>query len=296
MRVTIAGSSGLIGSSLVATLRADGHEVRRLVRRTAAGPDEFRWAPELGEVDDRALTGADAVVNLCGVNFGDTRWNGAFKQSLRDSRITSTDVISRAVAAAGVPTLLNASAVGYYGDTGERIVDETAPAGSGFLADLCRDWEAATAPAREAGARTVLLRTAAVISPRGGLLGRLRPLFRLGLGGRLGTGRQYLSWISLEDELSAIGFALRTETMSGPVNLAGPSPATNACFTAELGRALHRPTPWVVPGFAVRALVGEIADEVALTGQRALPVALENAGFTFHHNTIGEAIDAALSD
>ncbi|MGW6379155.1 TIGR01777 family oxidoreductase [Rhodococcus sp. NPDC055112] len=296
MRVTIAGSSGLIGSSLVASLRADGHEIRRLVRRPAAGPDEFRWVPERAELDERALAGADAVVNLCGTNFGDTRWNGAFKQTLRDSRITSTDVISRAVADAGVPTLLNASAVGYYGDTGERVVDETAAQGTGFLADLCRDWEAATVPAREAGVRTVLLRSAAVISPRGGLLGRLRPLFRLGLGGRLGTGRQYLSWISLEDELDAIAFALRTETLSGPVNLVGPSPATNASFTTELGRALHRPTPWVVPGFAVRAVVGEIADEVALTGQRVLPAALESAGFTFHHNTIGEAIDAALSD
>ncbi|MFI6431817.1 TIGR01777 family oxidoreductase [Rhodococcus oryzae] len=296
MRVTIAGSSGLIGSSLVASLRADGHEIRRLVRRPAAGPDEYRWAPERGELDERALADADAVVNLCGTNFGDTRWTGAFKQTLRDSRITSTDVIARAVADAGVPTLLNASAVGYYGDTGERVVDETAAPGTGFLADLCRDWEAATVPAGEAGVRTVLLRSAAVISPRGGLLGRLRPLFRFGLGGRLGTGRQYLSWISLEDELDAIAFALRTETLSGPVNLAGPSPATNACFTAELGRALHRPTPWVVPGFAVRALVGEIADEVALTGQRVLPSALESAGFTFHHNTIGEAIDAALSD
>lgn len=296
MRVTIAGSSGLIGTSLVSSLRADGHEVRRLVRRTAAGPDEFRWSPERGEIDERALADTDAVVNLCGAGLGDMRWSGAYKQLLRDSRITATEVISRAVAGAGVPTLLNASAVGYYGDTGERVVDEAAAPGSGFLAELCRDWEDATAPAREAGVRTVLLRSAAVISPRGGLLGRLRPLFQFGLGGRLSTGRQYLSWISLEDELDAIKFALRTETLNGPVNLTGPSPATNESFTAELGRALHRPTPWVVPGFAVRALVGEFAVEVVLTGQRALPVALENAGFTFHHNTIGEAIDAALSD
>ncbi|MFC7450616.1 TIGR01777 family oxidoreductase [Rhodococcus daqingensis] len=296
MRVTIAGSSGLIGSSLVASLRADGHEVRRLVRRTTAGPDEYRWAPEHGTIDAHALDGADAVVNLCGAGIGDKRWTGTYKQLLRDSRIVSTDVISRAVATAGVPTLVNASAVGIYGDTGERVVDESAPPGSGFLAELCRDWEGATDPARAAGVRTVLLRSGTVISPRGGLLGRLRPLFRFGLGGRLSTGRQYLSWISLEDELEAITFALRSETLAGPVNLTGPSPATNASFTAELGRALHRPSPWVVPAVAVRALVGEFADEAVLVGQRALPTALEHAGFTFHHNTIGEAIDAALSD
>ncbi|TQF73543.1 TIGR01777 family protein [Rhodococcus spelaei] len=295
MRVTVAGSSGLIGTALVASLRADGHEVRRLVRRPAAARDEFSWSPPDGEIDLRALADVDAVVNLCGAGIGDRRWSAHYKQVLRESRIDATGVVADGVARAGVPTLLNASAVGIYGDTGDRAVDESGALGIGFLADLCRDWELATESARTAGVRTVLLRSGTVVSPHGGLLGRLRPLFGLGLGGRLGSGRQYLSWISLEDELEAIKFALRTDTVDGPVNSTGPSPLTNAAFTADLGRALHRPTPWIVPGFAVRALVGEFADEAVLTGQRALPTVLEGAGFTFRHNTFGEALDAALA-
>ncbi|GAA4479316.1 TIGR01777 family oxidoreductase [Rhodococcus olei] len=295
MRVTVAGSSGLIGTALVAALRADGHDVRRLVRRPVAGRDEFRWSPEEGRLDSRALADVDAVVNLCGAGVGDQRWSGAYKQLLRDSRIGPTDVLARAVADQAVPVLVNASAVGFYGNTGDRAVDESAPAGTGFLADLCRDWEGATEPARAAGVRTVLLRSGTVIAPRGGLLGRLRPLFTLGLGGRLGSGRQYLSWISLEDELRAIGFALTSGSLSGPVNATGPSPVTNAALATALGHALHRPTPWVVPGFALRALVGEFADEAVLHGQRALPAALEAAGFTFRHTTIGEALAAAVA-
>ncbi|MFE3292442.1 TIGR01777 family oxidoreductase [Rhodococcus sp. NPDC059234] len=295
MRVTVAGSSGLIGTALVASLRADGHEVRRLVRRPAAAPDEFTWSPPDDEIDLRALADVDAVVNLCGAGIGDRRWSGPYKQILRTSRTDTTRVVAGAVARSGVPMLVNASAVGIYGDTGDRAVDESSPTGSGFLADLCRDWELAAEPASAAGVRTVLLRSGTVVSPYGGLLGRLRPLFGLGLGGRLGSGRQYLSWISLEDELEAIKFALRTESLNGPVNSTGPSPVTNAAFTADLGRALHRPTPWIVPRFAVRALVGEFADAAVLTGQRVLPTVLEGAGFVFRHNTFGEALDAALS-
>ncbi|MFC9788688.1 TIGR01777 family oxidoreductase [Rhodococcus sp. NPDC127528] len=295
MRVTVAGSSGLIGTALVASLRADGHEVRRLVRRPAAAPDEFTWSPPDDEIDLRALADADAVVNLCGAGIGDRRWSGPYKQTLRTSRIDTSRVVADAVARSGVPTLVNASAVGIYGDTGDRAVDESSPTGTGFLADLCRDWERAAEPASAAGVRTVLLRSGTVVSPHGGLLGRLRPLFGVGLGGRLGSGRQYLSWISLEDELEAIKFVLRTQTVNGPVNSTGPSPVTNAAFTADLGRALHRPTPWIVPRFAVRALVGEFADAAVLTGQRVLPTVLEEAGFVFRHNTLGEALDAALS-
>ncbi|MFC4602208.1 TIGR01777 family oxidoreductase [Rhodococcus kronopolitis] len=294
MRVTVAGSSGLIGTALVAALRADGHEVRRLVRRPAAGPDEFRWSPPERDIAPGALAGVDAVVNLCGAGIGDHRWTGAYKQQLRDSRLTAADVLATAVAEAGVPTLLNASAVGYYGDTGERAVDETAPPGSGFLADLCRDWEQATEPARAAGARTVVLRSGTVVSASGGLVGRLRPLFRLGLGGRLGNGRQYLSWISLDDEVDAIAFVLRTATIAGPVNLTGPAPVTNAAFTEAFGRVLHRPTPWTVPGFAATALVGEFANEAVLAGQRVLPTVLEESGFAFRHHTVGEALAAAV--
>ena len=292
--VAIAGSSGLIGSALVAALRTADHRVLRIVRRAAAGRDEVTWDPDSGDFDPAVLDGVDAVVNLCGVGVGDKRWSGAFKQSLRDSRIDPTEVISAAVAEAGVPVLVNASAVGYYGDTRDRIVDESTPAGKGFLAQLCVDWEAATLPAQESGTRVVLARTGLVLSPGGGVLGRLRPLFALGLGGRLGGGRQYMPWISLEDEVRALLFAINDGRLSGPVNFTGPAPVTNAEFTAALGRVMGRPAPWPVPGFALKTVIGEFAEEGLLGGQRAIPAALERAGFSFHHNTIGEALAYAV--
>ncbi|MGW5923445.1 TIGR01777 family oxidoreductase [Nocardia fluminea] len=294
MKVVIAGSSGLIGTALVAALRRDGHQVSRLVRRTPAAPDEFAWDPARAQLDERALRGADAVVNLCGAGIADRRWNGGYKQLLRDSRITPTDVLATAVAAAGVATLVNASGVHYYGgETGDVVVDETSPAGTDFLAALCRDWEAATEPATEAGARTVLLRSAVVLARNGGMLGKLHPLYWVGLGGRLGSGRQYFPWISLDDEVGAIVFALTNPEISGPVNITGPAPVTNAEFTRALGRALHRPTPFIVPGFALHALVGELADSI-LHGPRAIPSVLEEAGYTYQHPTIGAALAAAV--
>lgn len=292
--VAIAGSSGLIGAALVAALRSADHRVLRIVRRAPANRDEVQWNPDSGDFDPARLEGVDAVVNLCGVGVGDKRWSGSYKQLLRDSRIDPTEVISAAVAEAGTPVLVNASAVGYYGDTGERIIDETAPPGTGFLARLCVDWEAATAAAAEAGARVVLARTGLVLSPGGGLLGRLKPIYALGLGGRLAGGRQYMPWISLEDEIRALLFAISTPKLSGPVNLTGPAPVTNAEFTAALGRALKRPAPFLVPGFALKTLFGEFAEEGLLGGQRAVPAALERAGFVFHHNTIGEALSYAI--
>lgn len=293
--IAIAGSSGLIGSALVSALRAADRRVLRIVRRAPSNGDELFWNPDTGEFDAGALNGVDAVVNLCGVGVGDKRWSGAFKQSLRDSRIGPTEVLAGAVADAGVPVLINASAVGYYGDTRDRVTDESAPEGRGFLAGLCADWEAATAQAVAAGCRVVLLRTGLVMSPSGGMVNRLKPLFSLGLGARLGNGRQYIPWISLEDEVRAVLFAMTTESLSGPVNLTGPAPVTNAEFTAALGRALNRPTPVMVPGFALRTLLGEIADEGLLIGQRAIPAALERAGFSFHHNTVGEALAYATA-
>ena len=293
--VAIAGSSGLIGSALVSALRAADHRVLRIVRRAPASGDELHWNPDSGEFDPSGLEGVDAVINLCGVNVGDKRWSGSFKQSLRDSRIGPTEVMAAAVADAGVPTLINASAVGYYGDTGNRVVDETAPAGGGFLSRLCVDWEAAALAAEDAGARVVLARSGLVLSPGGGVLSRLRPLFSLGLGARLGNGRQYMPWISLEDEIRGLLFAINNPDLSGPVNFTGPAPVTNSEFTAALGRALNRPTPLMVPGFALRTLLGEFADEGLLGGQRAIPAALERAGFVFHHNTIGEALAYATT-
>lgn len=294
--VAIAGSSGLIGSALVAALRAADHRVLRIVRRTPSGADELHWNPDTGEFDPSGLEGVHAVVNLCGVNVGEKRWSGAFKQSLRDSRITPTEVLSAAVAAAGVPVLVNSSAVGYYGDTRNRVVDETASVGTGFLAQLCQDWEIATVSAEAAGARVVLTRTGLVLAPSGGMLARLRTLFSFGLGARIGNGKQYLPWITLEDTVRAMLFAINNDGLVGPVNLTGPAPVTNAEFTAVLGRALNRPTPWLLPAFAARTVVGELADEGLLIGQRAIPAALERAGFEFHHNTVGEALSYATTD
>lgn len=293
--IAIAGSSGLIGSALVYALRATDRRVIRIVRRAPTNADEVFWNPATGEFDAGTLAGVDAVVNMCGVNVGGKRWSGAFKQSLRDSRIGPTEVLSSAVVEAGVPVLINASGVGYYGDAGNRTVDETAPRGQGFLSQLCVDWEGATLPAEQDGVRVVLARTGLVLAPGGGLLGRLRPLFNLGLGARLGNGRQYMPWISLEDEVRALLFAITHPEVSGPVNLTGPAPVTNAEFTAALGRAVNRPTPMMVPGFALRTLVGEFADEGILGGQRAIPAVLERAGFQFHHNTIGEALAFATA-
>jgi len=285
----------LIGSALTAALRASDHDVLRIVRRTPANSEELHWNPESGEFDPDALADVDVVVNLCGVNVGQRRWSGAFKQSLRDSRLAPTEVLAAAVADAGVGTLINASAVGYSGDTRDRVVDETDAAGRGFLAQLCVDWEAATLPAQYEGARVVLARTGVVLAPSGGALRMMRPVFSVGLGARLGSGRQYMSWISLEDEVRALLFAISNPTLSGPVNLTGPAPVTNAEFTTAFGRAVNRPTPMAVPGFAVRAALGEFADEGLLTGQRAIPTALEQAGFQFHHNTIGEALNYATA-
>lgn len=295
MRVVIAGSSGLIGTALVALLRQAGHDVLRLVRRGPRAPDERAWDPSAATMDASTLDGVDAVVNLCGSAMGDRRWSGEVKQAIRDSRIGPTEMLAAAVAEHRVPVLVNASGVGYYGDTGDRRVDETASMGSGFLAQVCRDWETATAAAERAGARVVRVRTGLVISPAGGLMGQLKPLFAVGLGGRLGSGQQYMPWISLDDEVGAIRFAVEHEELSGPVNLSGPDPVTNAEFTRALGEAMHRPTPLVVPAFALRLARGaEMVDEMALIGQRAVPAALREHGYPFQHPTLSAALTAAL--
>lgn len=294
MRVAIAGSSGLIGTTLVAEFRRAGHDVIRLVRREPTGADERRWDPPAGHVDPDALRGTDAVINLCGAGIGDKRWTAARKQVLRDSRSTPTEVLAAAVAEHGIATMVNASAVGFYGDTGTTPTDETARNGTGFLAELCQEWESATAAAAAAGARVVRVRSGLVLARDGGFLSPIRPLFRLYLGGRLGSGRQYWPWISLADEVAAIRFVTEHDTLSGPVNLTGLSPVTNTEFTRAFGRALGRPTPWIVPGFALKAVLGEFATEGILMGQRAVPKALERAGFTFRHRTLDDALAAVL--
>ncbi|GAA4369883.1 TIGR01777 family oxidoreductase [Actinomadura sp. NPDC048032] len=295
MRVTVTGSSGLIGSALVQSLREDGHDVVRLVRREPSRPDEARWSPADGCVDKESLEGADAVVHLAGAGVGDRPWTKAYKQKIRDSRLVGTRTLAEAIAAASPRprVLVCGSAIGYYGDTGDREADEDSPAGEGFLADVVRDWEAAAAPAREAGVRVVHPRTGVVLAREGGVLGRTLPLFRFGLGGDLGDGRQWTSWISLPDEVAALRFLIDTE-IAGPVNLTAPNPVTNDAYTKAVGRALHRPARLPVPKFALRAALGGFADEGPLVSQRVLPRRLLEAGFRFAHEDVDAAVAAVL--
>lgn len=293
MRIVIAGSTGFIGSALVPELREHGHEVRRLVRRAPRSDDEFRWDPPAGTITSGALDGADAVVNLCGSSL-QGRWSAARKQKMRDSRIEPTEVLAEAVAERGIPALLNSSGIGFYGNTGDVAVDETAGEGAGFLAELVADWEAATAPAREAGARVVLLRSGPVLSPEGGLLRLVKPIFRLGLGGKLGDGRQWLPWISMPDEVAAIRFLIENPEVDGPVNMCAPHPVTNAAFTKSLAKAVGRPSFAFVPKAALKIAFGEAADETALVSQRAFPHVLRDAGFRFRHTDLDAALAAVL--
>lgn len=293
MRIVVAGSSGLVGTALVRDLRAAEHEVVRLVRRRPRAVDEHEWDPPAGRIDESALDGADAVVNLCGAGIASRRWSHARKQMLLNSRVEPTEVLATAVAERGIPVLVNASAVGYYGDTGDRVSDESTPNGQGFLAGLCRDWEAATTRAAEAGARVVRLRTGHVLSRRGGLLGTLRPLFTLMLGARLGDGLQYMPWLHIADHVAAIRFVLEHDEISGAVNSCSPNPVTNREFTRALGRAVGRPAPWFVPTFALRAVIGENAEEI-LFSQRTVPGVLSAHGFAFRYPVLDDALDAAL--
>ncbi|MBQ1087897.1 TIGR01777 family oxidoreductase [Streptomyces sp. B93] len=293
-RIAVAGASGLIGSALVRSLTADGHEVVRLVRRAPRAGDEVRWDPEQGYVDAAGLAGCDAVVNLAGAGVGDRRWSEAYKARLRDGRVNGTRALAEALASLddGPRVLVNGSAIGYYGDTGDRAVDEDAPAGEGFLPELCVAWEAAATPAREAGVRTVFARTGLVVAREGGAWGRLFPLFRAGLGGRLGDGRQYWSFIALHDEVAALRHLLDRQDLSGPFNLTAPHPPTNREITAAMGRVLGRPTPFPVPAPVLRAVLGEMASEV-LGSQRVLPRRLSESGFAFAFPEIEDAIRAA---
>ncbi|CAM5410178.1 TIGR01777 family oxidoreductase [Streptomyces fumanus] len=294
-RIAVAGASGLIGSALARSLAADGHEVVRLVRRAPREAGEVRWDPERGRVDAAGLAGCAAVVNLAGAGIGNRRWTAAYKTRLRDSRINGTAALARAVAALDDPprVFVNGSAIAYYGETGDRAVDERAPAGEGFLSELCVEWEAAAAPAREAGVRTVFARTGLVVARGGGAWGRLFPLFRAGLGGQLGNGRQYWSFIALHDEVAALRHLLDHEDLSGPVNLTAPHPLTNREITVAMGRVLHRPAPFAVPAPVLRAVLGELAGDV-LGSARILPTRLLESGFRFAFPEIDGAIRAAV--
>ncbi|MFG1925658.1 TIGR01777 family oxidoreductase [Cryptosporangium sp. NPDC048952] len=297
MRIVVSGASGLIGTSLADALRGDGHEVIRLVRREPTGADQVRWDPAAGHLDPQALSGSDAIVHLSGAGVGDRRWTSKYKATLIDSRVDSTRTIATAAARAEKPpkVLLSASGIDAYGDTGDQEVREDHPFGTGFLADLCRVWEASTAPAEEAGVRVAHLRSGLVMGPSGGLMGRLKPLFKAGLGGRLGSGQQWWPWISLRDEVAAIQFLLTAEDVAGPVNLVGPELVTNAEFTAEFARQVHRPALATVPAFALRLALGDFADNGILSSKRSVPGVLLDSGFTFTDNTLASALRYSLA-
>ena len=297
MRVLVSGSSGLIGSALVTRLRAEGHDVVRLVRRAPQGPDEVRWDPTAGTLDAADLQGIDAAVHLAGEGIGEKRWSPEQKQKIRRSRIDGTRLLAEALAALDPKprAFVCGSAVGYYGLRGDEVLTEESGPGTGFLAELTVDWEAAAAPAQEAGIRTVFVRTGIVIAPKGGAFGRLLPFLKLGLGGKLGRGDQWWSWITLEDEVRLLLHALTTETLSGPVNATAPNPATNEQIVKAAGKVLGRPTVLPVPKFALSLVMGpELTEEVILAGQRALPKAAEASGFTFSHPDVDSGLRAML--
>jgi len=300
VKVVIAGASGFLGKAVVADLRGHGHEVSTLVRRTPVSESEFEWHPERGELDPLALAGADAVISMSGAGIADKRWTPAYRQVLVQSRVQPTTTISRALAELPAElrpaALLSASAIGYYGERGDEPLPESAAGGTGFLADLVRRWEAATEPASDAGVRVATLRTGLVLSSTGGLLKRLVPLFKLGAGGKLGSGRQYQAWITLADEVAAIRHILLTEQLEGPVNLAGPEPVRNAEFTAELAKALHRPALLPAPAFGLRLALGQFADEGVLISQRVLPEKLLTSGYRFEHADVRSALAWAIDN
>lgn len=291
MRVAITGSHGLLGSALAARLASGGHTIVRVVRGQA-GPGEVSWEPQSGRLDPAALADTDAVVHLAGVGIAEHRWTDEHKRAITDSRVLGTTLLAETVAAMDhPPALLSASAIGYYGDRGDQDITETSPPGTGFLAECCVAWEHATHPAKAAGVRVVNLRTGIVLTPEGGALKKQLPLFKLGVGGRLGSGRQYVSWISLDDELGAIEFALANDAIRGPLNLTAPLPVTNSEFTKSLGHALHRPTFVPVPTPALKLAMGaQMVDEMLLAGAKVLPEALLAAGYEFRDPTLEAAL------
>ena len=298
MRIAVTGSTGLIGTALVAALRDGGHRVIRLVRRTPASEDEIAWDPlaPTGGLAPGALDGLDAAVHLAGANVAGRRWTASYKEEIRASRVRGTRALAGALAAAGTPpsVLLSGSAIGWYGDTGGREVDESSPAGSGFLPDVVREWEAAASRAEEAGIRVVTMRSGVVMSRRGGVLARMLPPFRLGLGARLGSGTQVMSWITLADYATIVSFLLAHPEITGPVNLTTPHPVTNAELTAALAAAVHRPGLLFLPERALKLALGGVSSDI-LASARVMPRRLEAAGYRFRFPDLPAALAAELA-
>lgn len=293
MRILVSGSSGLVGSALVPSLGTGGHQVVRLLRtRPAEGTAAILWDPARGALDATALEGFDAMVHLAGEALVPGRWNAARKARIRDSRVGGTRLLAEAIARLARPpqVFISASAVGYYGNRGDELLREDAPPGRDYLAEVCRAWEEAAEPAARKGARVVQHRFGVILSPKGGALRTMLPPFRLGVGGRLGDGRQYMSWITLDDVLGGIEHALLTPTLKGPVNTVAPHPGTNAEFTETLGRVLGRPTLFPMPAFAARLAFGEVADALLLASQRVEPARLLASGYRFRHPDLEPAL------
>ena len=288
MRVAVTGSTGLIGTALVGHLKSEGHTVQRLVRRKPNSPEEVQWDPAAGTIDLAALEGVDAIIHLAGAGVGDKRWTTKYRATILNSRLLGTTTIANAVTALKPKVFISASAIGFYGETGNRAVVETDRGGEEFLSAVCREWEGAADLAQ--GVRTVKIRTGLVLDPTGVALGRLLPLFRLGLGGKLGSGKQWWSWITLHDEIKAISFCL-TSDISGPVNLTSPNPVTNQDFTGTLARALHRPALFPVPGFVLKTVIGGFSSEI-LGSAKVLPKALQDAGFVWDYPHLTSALEA----
>lgn len=289
-RIAITGASGLIGSALVGHLKSEGHTVQRLVRRATVAPDEIQWDPKTGFVDIEALRGVDAVIHLAGVGVGDKRWSKRYKSEILNSRLLGTTAIANAVAEVKPQVFISASAIGWYGDSGNRAVVESDSVGHDFLAAVCREWESAADLAGDV--RTVKLRTGLVLDPTGGALGRMLPLFRFGLGGKLGNGKQWWSWITLHDVVRAIVFALEKK-ISGPVNLTSPNPVTNQEFTAALARAMKRPALFPAPAIALKIALGGFSSEV-LGSKKVMPNSLTEAGFEWDYPHISTALQALV--
>jgi hypothetical protein len=296
VKLVVSGASGLLGSALVPALEADGHEVLRLVRRPPEGPREVGWEPDRGRIDAAALAGVEGAVNLNGTTIG-RRWTSSRKGEILASRVDSTRLLAETLARLDPPprVLVSAGGVDIYGDRGDEILTEDSELGDGFLADVGKAWESAAQPARAAGIRVVSFRQGVVLTRSGGILGRLRTPFRLGVGGRVGSGQQWWSWVALDDLVAAYGFAL-TNDVAGPLNLVAPNPVTNEQFTRALGRALRRPTVLPLPAVAARTVFGEMGKELLLGSKRVLPARLLDAGFAFAYPELDAALTRVLAD
>ncbi|NQU41372.1 MAG: TIGR01777 family protein [Lentisphaerae bacterium] len=296
MKTLITGASGLVGSALVAQLRQSGHEVVRLVRRPSAEGDAFAWDPRNGTMDDRAFDGVEGVVHLAGAPIAAQRWTDQVKQEILVSRVQGTRTLAEAVARLPQPprVLISASGVGFYGSCGDEVVNEERPAGSGFLAEVAQQWEQATVPASAAGIRVVTMRLGVILSPAGGALPRMLLPFRFGAGGPVGSGNQFMSWITLDDVVSSVQAMLEKDALVGPVNMVAPEPVTSREFARTLGRVLHRPSLLPLPSFAIRLLMGEMGEELLLASTRAIPDKLLASGYAFHHPDLVQALGALL--